>query len=183
MLEGQNIENARETLESLDAMQNIVNQGLAPRLMHQLLWRLQDLSDGGGLGSSVELFFLALRQLLSTSSSETSQSALYIRTFRALTSDWRLYKDCIGTQRLLLHAVASTHGIFTYFPFPEFITDELLVLLGNVLDKQTGPHIDDAMQQLKARPPWYCEGSPEFRVRALEVILQSQIASPASPSS
>ena len=176
MLEGQNIEKARETLECLDAMQNIVNQGLAPRLMHQLLWRLQDLSDGGGFGSSVEIFFLALRQLLSTSSSEASQSALYIRTFRALTSDWRLYKDCIGTQRLLLHAVASSHGIFTYFPFPEFITDELLVLLRNVLDKQTGPHIDDAMQQLNTRRPWYYEGSPEFRVRALEAILQSQVA-------
>ena len=183
ILEGQNIEKTRETLKSLDAMQKILNRGLAPRLMHQLLWRLQDLSDGGGLGTNTELFFLALQQLLSTSSSEASQYALYIGTFQAITSDWRLYKDCIGTQRLLLHAVASSHGIFTYFPFPEFITDELLVLLGNVLDRQRGTHIDDAVHQLKGRPPWYYEGSPEFRVRALEVILQSQIASPVSPSS
>ena len=183
ILEGQNIEKTRETLKSLDAMQKILNRGLAPRLMHQLLWRLRDLSDGGGLGSNVELFFLALQQLLSTSSSGASQSALYIGTFRAITSDWRLYKGCIGTQRIFLHAVASSHGIFTYFAFPTFITDELLVLLGNVLDKQTGSHIDDAVHQLKGRPPWYYEGSPEFRVRALEVISQSQIALPVSPSS
>ena len=35
-------------------------------LLEQQLWRLQDLRDGGGLGYMVELFFLALKQLLST---------------------------------------------------------------------------------------------------------------------
>jgi hypothetical protein len=38
--------------------------------MERQLWRLQDLRDGGGLGFTVELFFLALSQLLSTSSSK-----------------------------------------------------------------------------------------------------------------
>src|SRR6267142_2090304 len=53
------------------------------------LWagRLQDLS-GGVLGFAVELFFLALKQLLSTSSesSKESHSEFYIGTFRAVTA-------------------------------------------------------------------------------------------------
>lgn len=36
-------------------------------LLRLQLWRLQDLCDGGELGFTVELFFLALKQLLSTS--------------------------------------------------------------------------------------------------------------------
>ena len=46
-------------------------------VMQRQLWRLQDLGDGGGLGFAIELFFLALSQLLSTSSSKESHSALY----------------------------------------------------------------------------------------------------------
>ena len=44
--------------------------------MQQLLWRLQDLRNGGGLGFTVELFFLALSQLLFTSSSKESYSVM-----------------------------------------------------------------------------------------------------------
>jgi hypothetical protein len=70
--------------------------------MQRQLWRLQDLRDGGGLGFTVELFFLALSQLLSTSSSKESHSALYTGTFRAITSDWSKHKHSLGTQNLLL---------------------------------------------------------------------------------
>ena len=48
----------------------------------QQLWRLQDFLDGGGLRFTIELFFLALLQLLSTSPSKESHSALYTGTFR-----------------------------------------------------------------------------------------------------
>jgi hypothetical protein len=68
--------------------------------MQRQLRRLQDLGDGGGLGFTVELFFLALKQLLSTSSSKESHSALYKGTFRAITSDWSKHKDSLGTQKL-----------------------------------------------------------------------------------
>ncbi|KAI0260893.1 hypothetical protein BGY98DRAFT_1182471 [Russula aff. rugulosa BPL654] len=66
--------------------------------MQRQLLHLQDLRDGGGLGYTVELFFLALSRLLSTSSSKESHSALYTGTFRAITSDWSKYKDSLGTQ-------------------------------------------------------------------------------------
>ena len=67
------------------------------------LWRMQDLRDGGGLGFTVELFFPSLDQLLSTSSSKEFHSALYMGTFRAITSDWSKYKHSLGTQNLLLY--------------------------------------------------------------------------------
>jgi hypothetical protein len=111
---------------------------------------MQDLSDGGGLGFTVELFFFALRQLLSTSSSKESHSTLYRGTFRAITSDWSKYMDSLGTQRLLLNMVASSSGIMFRFDYPTYIIDEFLAFLGNILEGQTGPHIDDAVQRLAA---------------------------------
>jgi hypothetical protein len=117
-------------------------------LLHRQVWHLQDLSDGGGLGFTIELFFLALRQLLSTSSSKESHSAPYIGTFRTITSDWSKYKHILGTQKLLLDMVAPDRGIISSFDYPAYITDEYLVLLGNILEGETGPHIDDIAQQL-----------------------------------
>ncbi len=55
--------------------------------MERQLWRLQDLRDGGGFGFSVELFFNVLADLLSMASSWDTHSALYIGTFRSITSD------------------------------------------------------------------------------------------------
>jgi hypothetical protein len=48
--------------------------------LRRQLWRLQDLRDDG-LGFTVELFFLALRQLLSNSVSRESHFALFVGTF------------------------------------------------------------------------------------------------------
>jgi hypothetical protein len=76
-------------------------------LQQRQLWRMQDLRDGSGFGFTVELFFLALQQLLSTSSSPESHSALYMGTFRAITSDWSKYKDSLGTQKILLDIVVK----------------------------------------------------------------------------
>ena len=64
ILEGQ--WNADAFQEKLNNLQRLY--GLSPswsdRLSHRQLWRLQYLRDGGGLGSTVELFFIkdALRQ-------------------------------------------------------------------------------------------------------------------------
>ncbi|KAI0276091.1 hypothetical protein BGY98DRAFT_736331 [Russula aff. rugulosa BPL654] len=44
-------------------------------LMERQLWRLQDLRDGGGLGFTIELFFLALRQLSSAPPSPDESSS------------------------------------------------------------------------------------------------------------
>jgi hypothetical protein len=173
ILGAQDSEETRETLMSLKAIERVINLATSP--LERQLWRLQDLFDGGGLGFIVELFFRALKQLLSTSLSQELQSTLFIGTFRVITSDWSLYKDSLGTQKILLDAVASEYGIFADFNYPAYITDEFLGLLGNMLDKQTGPHIDLALQQLRNPPPWNYRGSPEFRAKALHIIFQSQI--------
>ena len=145
---------------------------------HRLEWRLKDLRDGGGLGFTVELFFLALKQLLSTSSSNESHPALYIGTFRAITSDWRKYKGSLATQKLLLDMLVPRRSSIHVVSYPAYIVDEFLVLLGNILQGQTGPHIDDVVQQLTREIPYYtgCAGHSHF-VNALVIITLAQESS------
>jgi hypothetical protein len=139
-------------------------------LLQRQLWRLQDLRDGGGLGFTVELFFLALKQLLSTTSSNESHSPLFIGAFRAITSDWVKYKhsplDSPGTQRLLLDMILPNHGIISEFRYPTYIIDEFLELLGNILKGQRGPHLDDAMQVLLAPGIYSSHGDEQEALRA-----------------
>ena len=121
-------------------------------LLQRMLWSHDDMRDGG-LGFSVELFLLSLRQLLSTYPSQESYSALYIGTFRAITSDRRRYTQSFGTLRLLLDAVASDQGFLRTFDYPDYITDEVWVLLGDLFEVQGDyrmkhDFMDDAVQQL-----------------------------------
>jgi len=158
-----------DTEEYLSGPQNLRN------LLQRQLWRLQDLRDGGGLGFTVELFLVALNQLLSASPPQDSSSALYIGTFRVITSDWGEYKHSLGTQKILLDAVASNQGIVHRFNYPTYITDELLSLLDRFLEGQTGPHIENAVQQLSL--PDNRPEMQEFRVKALRVISRFQAPS------
>ena len=144
--------------------------------MQRQLWRLQGLYDGGGLGFTVELFFIALSQLLSTSSSNESHSALYTGTFQAITSDWSKYKHSLGTQNLLLDIAVSRHWAFEA-RYPAYIVDEFLLLLGNVFDGQTGPHIDRARQRFESFESFDPRG---FRERLLRVLTRGQAQSLAS---
>jgi hypothetical protein len=54
----------------------------------------------------------------------------------------------LGHKKILLDAVASDDGFLHTFNYPDYITDELWELLGDMLEGQTGPHIDRAMEQL-----------------------------------
>ena len=117
-------------------------------LLLRTLWSLQDFCDGGGLGVAVEVFLLAFKKLLSSSSPQESYSALYVGTFRAITIDWRRYKHSLGTQKILLDIVASDQGFLRTCNYPDYITNELWELLGNMLEGETGPHIDSAVKQL-----------------------------------
>ena len=135
--------------------------------MQRQLWRLEDLHDGGGLGFTVELFFLSLSQLVSTSSSRESHSALYTGTFRAITSDWSKHKYSLGTQNLLLDIAMSRRWEFDG-QYPAYIVDEFLLLLGNIFEGQTGPHIDEA-RQLFERVRFY-GGSRKFSERVLGIF-------------
>ena len=130
------------------------------------LWRLQDLRHGHGFGFTVELFFLALSQLLSTSSSKDSHSALYTGAFRAITFDWRKHKDTPGTQRLLLD-IALSLGFELPDKYPNYIVKEFLRLLGNIFEGQKGSHIDGAIDHLTSLPV----SDPEsFQTRLLDIL-------------
>jgi hypothetical protein len=115
--------------------------------MQRQLWRMQDLRDGGGLGFTVELFFIALDQLLSTSSSKESHSALYTGAFRTITSDWSKHKHSLGTQNLLLYIAWSRLEQFDDH-YPAYIVDQFLELLGNCFEGQTRSRIDEIVKQL-----------------------------------
>jgi hypothetical protein len=115
--------------------------------LQRQLWRLQDLRDGCGFAFTVELFFLAFKQLLSTSPSKKSHFELYTGTFRAITSDWSKHKDSHGTRKLLLD-VALTRSYDFQDKYPEYIVDEFLELMGKFFKGQEGVHINEAVQQL-----------------------------------
>jgi hypothetical protein len=122
-------------------------------LLQRMMWSIDDLRQTG-LGFLVELFLLSLRQLLSTYPSQESNSALYIGTFRAITSDRKRSTIPVGTLCLLLDVVASDQGFLRTFNYPDYITDEVWELLGDLLKVQADnilryhPIIDDAVQQL-----------------------------------
>ena len=118
--------------------------------MERQLLRLQDLGDGGGLGFTVELFFLAFEQLLSTSSSKESHSALYTGTFRVITSNWSKHKHSHGTQKLLLYIAWSRRVAFSYNYYPTYIVEEFFSLLGNIFKGQTNTRINEARERVES---------------------------------
>jgi Family of unknown function (DUF6535) len=166
----------KEVLKDLEAFAQVPTWD--GNVFQRQLWRLQDLRDGGGLGFAVELFFVALKDQFSAARRD---SWLYINTFKAITSDWRECKRCLGTQKLLLDIVTSSSAssmVYNIDHYPEYITDELLTLLENVLEQQTGEHhIDDAVQKLTSRHQLPTEphtGREGFWDRALEVITRAR---------
>ena len=179
VLEGQGDANAyKESLKNIE-ISPFMN-GWRGNEMQRQLWRLQDLYYGGGFGFTVELFFLAVKQLSSTSSSKESHSALYTGTFRAITSDWSKHKHSLGTQNLILD-IAMSHFGLSDDHYPAYIIDEFLLLLGNIFEGETGPHISEARQRFES-VHWYGHGRIRERVSrvlTLPVGLGQQAQSPA----
>jgi hypothetical protein len=174
ILEGQgNADEYKELLQNLREFCNSSKWG-GNEIQRQLL-RLQDLGDGGGLGFVVELFFLALEQLFSTSSSNESLSALYMGTFRAITSDWEANKNSFGIQKLLLDFAWSRRWEFSYV-YPIYIIEEFFLLLGNIFEGKTGPHIDEAAQKFESFRVFSTTGG-KFRDRMLRVLTGAQAQS------
>ena len=177
IIDGRN--NTQTMFESLSTIQDDTHcRGsivYGRRLMERQLWRLQDLRHGEGFGFSVELFFLALSRHFSTSSSQNPNPAIYIGTFKAITSDWRQHKHSIGTQRVILNLVCDIasygRGIFSDHDYPSYITEELLVLLRNMVGSQSGSHIDEALEELNDPSTWIDEDSG-FAREAIKVISQ-----------
>ncbi|KAH8984563.1 hypothetical protein EDB86DRAFT_2962613 [Lactarius hatsudake] len=158
--------------------------------MERQLWRLQDLRDGGGFGYWVELFFLMANPLTHIPLSLDTHSALIVGTFKAITSNWRQHKHSIGTQHVILNLVCDLaihdRGLLSDIVLPRYITDELLVFLENMVEGQSGSHIDDAMKELDDAikekddvPEWAIE-IRLFRTKAVEVISRSRAPTPSS---
>jgi len=170
--------------------------------MKRQLRRLQDLRDGGGLGFTIELFFLALRQLSSVSLTPESKEILYVGTFKVITSGWVDSKHSFGTQAILLDLVCDLviqgRGVFSDITYPTYIVDELLELVRKMVDGYGGlrTHIDDAVQELRAFNPGEDQALWDkalLRDRALKAITtppsqstpphdHDQIQTPASPT-
>jgi len=113
-----------------------------------------------------------------------------VGTFRAITSNWWQHKRSIGTQRVILNLICDiailNRGLLSNNYLPSYITDELLVLLGNMVEGQSGSHIDDAMKELDdaikehgAVPEWSIEFRL-FRAGAVRVLSRSRAPSPSS---
>jgi hypothetical protein len=124
-------------------------------LMVRQLWRLEDLGGGGAFGFTLELYFLSLRQILSTftSSPREIDISFYIGAFKAITSDWEQVKGSCGTLQIILNLVCDMsirdRGIFSNYTYPGYITRELLELLGNVVEGQANPCIDATWDELR----------------------------------
>jgi len=153
-------------------------------VMERQLWRLQDLRDGVGFGYSIERFFLALALLPTAPLRDAHTTTLYIGTFKAITSDWEQHKGSIGTQRVVLNIACDVafrfRGYFSDRNYPEFILDELLKLLGDMIKGQSGSHINDAIEELNTCSNW--PDDRVFAIKAIKVISRSRGALAPSPS-
>ena len=78
----------------------------------------------------------------------------YISTFNVITSRWINGKGSFGTQGILLKLVCDlvieARGVFSDFPYSVYIVDELLELVGKIVDGHGGSHAhnNDAVQEL-----------------------------------
>ena len=186
IIEDRNTESHDETLNNLESVSKVpVSLRGLNYLMKRQLWRLLDLRDGGGLGFTIELFFLALRQLelSSTSSSSELKEAYYTGTFNAITSEWENCKNSVGTQRILLDLICDIviggRGAFSNYPYPPYIVKMLLELVRKMVEGHEGfrAHIDDIIQELEEvnfRNPV----DNDLREKALRVIPPSHTALP-----
>ena len=157
IVEERNPERHPETVKSLESIGKIpVPLRRLKDLMTRQLWRLQDLRDGGGLGFTIELFFLALRQLSSTSSSPELKWVFDTGTFKVITSSWENSTHSSGTQRILLNLICDlvikSRGVFSDFSYPTYIVDLLLKLVGHMTDGHGNaqPHIKSAIEELRS---------------------------------
>jgi len=176
IVEERNPERHPETVEGLESIGKIpIPLRRLKDPMTRQLWRLQDQRDGGGLGFTIELFFLALRQLSSTSSSPELERVFYTGTFKDITSIWENSRHSFGTQRILLNLICDlvikSRGIFSDFYYPAYIVGMLLELVGHMTDGHGNAHhhINIAIQELRNVNPTDCKdrGLRDKALRAL----------------
>ena len=164
-----------ETLRSIERIPSFLGAALSQsRLMERQLWRLGDIHVGGAFGFTLELYFLSIRHIMSTFTSPPRgiYRTLFVNTFRAITSDWQEFTNSIGTIQVILNLVYDIalrdRGIFSNFVYPDYITKELLDLLGRMINGQEDVYIEDAMEELRRVDLEVLD--PRFRHKAELVI-------------
>jgi Family of unknown function (DUF6535) len=178
IVESRNAREHRGTLESLKSLVKATDRYNRGLIMESQLARWQDLRDGGGLGVAVELFFITLGKVLPTSTLEVSHHDLYIGAFKSITYEWEKCKNSHGTQKVVLDVAFDLTmrlpelviPLDTDFDCPEDFKVCLLGLVGNMLEGQTGPHIDEAVDRLRDVRRDSSGERRKFAERALEVI-------------
>ena len=141
------------TVEALRHINTIPSSLSQSRLMERQLWRLDDLCHGA-LGFTLELYFLSIGKILSTSSSPPRRihDIVLVKTFRAITSDWQAFTHSIGTRQVILNIVLDItfrgRGIFSDVRYPDYITHELLDLLRSMIIGQEDAYIEDARKEI-----------------------------------
>ncbi|KAN0136770.1 hypothetical protein V8E53_005540 [Lactarius tabidus] len=176
VLDGKVADSHKEVLDSLKSVDQVPISLRRPNgLMKRQLWRLQDLRDGGGLGFTIELFFLSLRQLLSIPSFHESNSVFYTGAFKTITSHWEEGKDSPGTQQVLLNILCDLiikgRGVFSDFSYPEPITIMFVDTVGHMLQGYTNAdeHIRDAVREIENVDSLICMDM-KLRRRALAAL-------------
>ena len=179
VLDGQVADGHQEVLESLKSIDKVPLSLRRPNgLMIRQLWRLQDLRDGSGLGFTIELFLLSLRELLSIPALHESNSVFYVGAFKIITSNWEESKDSPGTQYILLNIlcdlITKGRGVFSDFSYPEAITSMLVDMVSNMLQgySDSDEHIRDAVREIESVDSFTCM-DVRLRRRALLALSRS----------
>ena len=149
-------------------MRRLMDETRTP--METQLWRLQDLRSGG-LVYSLELFIQAIKSSAKAALPESSE--LYRDTFPVIARRWsEAYKHGIWTELLLVdllrRVLPPANGDSSLDQVPEYIIDQFLTFLADVLKNKDEYHVDDAISQIKA----YCERSsnPDVARKALSKL-------------
>ena len=123
------------------------------RPMERQYWRLLDIY-GGSFGFALELYFLSVGKLLPTFSPDFQPEVVcqIILTFRGITFDWYSFGFSIGPRQVILNIVLDLAfrdcGILSNVRYPDYVTNELLDLLKNVIEGQADAYIEDTKREI-----------------------------------
>ena len=180
----QELQELDRAMRSIDAIPSSLSQS---RLMERQLWRLLDLHRGS-FGFTLELYFLSVGKLLSTFSPESQPEGIrqivFVKTFKAITSDWQAFIFSIGTRQVILNIVFDIafcgRGIFSDVRYPDYITNELLDLLRRMTAGQGDAYIEDAKREIRhgdLTPSTMVD--PQFLPRARAILGPYHASPPA----
>ena len=178
----QELQELDRAMRSIDAIPSSLSQS---RLMERQCWRLHDLHRGS-FGFTLELYFLSIGKLLSTFSSPPRgiHQIVFVKTFKAITSDWQKFIFSIGTRQVILNIVFDIafrgRGIFSDVRYPDYITNKLLDLLRRMTAGQADAYIEDAKREIRhgdLTPSTMVD--PQFLPRARAILGPYHASPPA----